>query len=302
MALASGHQVAGVLTTPGEARGSSAWRLARDEGIELHDPAALGEAAFADRIVSAGIDLLINVHSLHIADAAVVEAPRLGGFNLHPGPLPDYRGLNAPSWAIYDGRDRHAVTLHWMTPEVDCGPIAYESRFEIGPSDTGLRVSSRCVSLGIGLIERLLEDAVNGRIPRGAQADRHTVWHGREAPNGGWVDWHEPAWRIAALIRAADFHPLPSPWGRVKTGLAGKQIELVEAEAVDRQPPAAEAITGEPGQVTARSGTAVEVETGSGRLSVRRLRIGGETVAAADRLEPGDRLGRSGRGAGSERG
>ena len=91
------------------------------------------------------IDLLLNVHSLYVIHADLVAAPRTGSFNLHPGPLPEYAGLNAPSWAIYHGESRHTVTVHWMEPGIDTGAIAYETSFEIAEDDTGLSLSARCV-------------------------------------------------------------------------------------------------------------------------------------------------------------
>ena len=38
---------------------------------------------------------------------------------------PEYAGLNAPSWAIYNGEPAHGVTLHWMEAAIDTGPIAW---------------------------------------------------------------------------------------------------------------------------------------------------------------------------------
>lgn len=284
LAIDSGHEVVAVLTTATEARGSSAWRLARDHEIEIHEPARVRAPSFADWIESAKIDLLINVHSLHIAGAKVVSAPSIGSFNLHPGPLPDYRGLNAPSWAIYDGRDSHAVTLHWMTAEVDAGRIAYESRFELDPACTGLKVSARCVELGLGLIERLLQDAVTGEIPRYSQPDRPSVWHGREAPNGGWVDWREPAWRIAAAVRAANFHPFPSPWGWPKARLESSVVELVEVQAT------CEPSGAEPGQVRVSAHEGVSVAAGDAWLKLSKLKLDGKTRPASELLEAAIRL------------
>jgi methionyl-tRNA formyltransferase len=113
------------------------------------------DPATARWIESERIDLLLNVHSLHVATPEVVQGPRVGSFNLHPGPLPDYAGLNAPSWAIYDGRISHAVTLHWMTPEVDAGPIAYSAELPIEPGDTGASLTANCVRHGLPLVGRL---------------------------------------------------------------------------------------------------------------------------------------------------
>src|SRR5919109_2815282 len=117
---ASEHEVVAVLSSSGTGFGRP-----------VRDPLAVTDPAFAGELRD--VDLLLNVHSLHIAAPAVVAAPRTGSFNLHPGPLPEYAGLNAPSWAIYNGETRHAVTLHWMEPEVDAGPIAYAAELAIEP-------------------------------------------------------------------------------------------------------------------------------------------------------------------------
>src|ERR687895_401385 len=56
------------------------------------------------------------------------------------------RRLNVPSWSIYLGETRHAVTVHRMAPRVDTGPIAYREDFEIGEQDTGLSLFMKCAS------------------------------------------------------------------------------------------------------------------------------------------------------------
>ena len=66
------------------------------------------------------MDLILNVHSLHLIRKEILDLPRLGSFNFHPGPLPRYAGLNSVCWALYRGETKHGVTLRswWriMTP------------------------------------------------------------------------------------------------------------------------------------------------------------------------------------------
>lgn len=66
------------------------------------------------------------------------DSRRMGSFNLHPGPLPRYAGLNVRSWAIYQDEQTHGVTLHWMEARVDTGPIAFETMFDLSADDSGL--------------------------------------------------------------------------------------------------------------------------------------------------------------------
>ena len=102
------------------------------------------------------MDLLLNVHALSVLPAELVAAPRIGSFNLHPGPLPGYAGLNAPSWAIYHGEKTHAVTVHWMDGGIDTGPIAYQSELEITDEDRGFTLSAKCVRAGLPMLQDLL--------------------------------------------------------------------------------------------------------------------------------------------------
>src|SRR5262245_45811537 len=153
------------------------------------------DASTADWLAREEVDVLLNVHSLFRIDPAVVAAPRIGSFNLHPGPLPRYAGLNAPSWAIYNGETSHAVTLHWMDAEIDTGAIVYSSSFEITDRDTGLSVSATCAREGLPLVTRLLEVAAAepDSIPAEPQDLTDRQYFGREIPNDGHIDWARPS-------------------------------------------------------------------------------------------------------------
>src|SRR6185295_10222691 len=121
---AGGHAIAAVATTLDTAAdGTTVKHAAERLDVPLIEARLVRDPAFGDWIRREGVDLLLNVNSLHVATADVAAAPRLGSFNLHPGPLPAYAGLNAPSWAIYHGEADHAVTLHWMTRDVDAGAV-----------------------------------------------------------------------------------------------------------------------------------------------------------------------------------
>jgi UDP-4-amino-4-deoxy-L-arabinose formyltransferase/UDP-glucuronic acid dehydrogenase (UDP-4-keto-hexauronic acid decarboxylating) len=102
----------------------------------------------AAKVRAAQIDLILNVHSLYLMHPAILEAVPIGAFNLHPGALPRYAGLNCPSWAVYRGERSYGVTMHRMVPRIDAGDIAYQKTFPIDDRDTGLSVSAKCVTDG----------------------------------------------------------------------------------------------------------------------------------------------------------
>jgi methionyl-tRNA formyltransferase len=230
--LASGsHDICALLTSPG----SPVWRLAGRLGVAALPASRVRDPQLACEL--AGIELLLNVHSLHIVPPALLAAPRLGAYNLHPGPLPDYAGLNAPSWAIYHGEASHGVTLHRMEPGIDTGPIVYQERFAVGVDETALGLALRCVETGLRLLARLLATLADnpGTLPVVPQDLSRRRYFGRGAPQEGRVSWDAPAHRIHAFVRACDYHPFPSPWGTPRARLDGTEVELAKV-----------ALTGEP--------------------------------------------------------
>ena len=281
-----GHAVTAALSAPSGGPGSVA-AVARAAGVTVLDPASVTDPAFAGWIADHDVDLLLNVHSLRIAHADVVAAPRLGSFNLHPGPLPRYAGLNAPSWAIYEGETRHAVTVHRMAADVDAGDVAYDEWFPIGPGDTALKVATTCVRLGVALLGRLLDAAAHGpaAIPARPQDPAARRWFGRAAPDGGSIRWDRPARRVIDHVRAADYAPFPSPWGWPVTTAAGRSVEIVRVSASGER---AGAI---PGTVGPAGPAGVPVAAADEWVVVERVRSRGKAVAPADVLAPGDVLG-----------
>lgn len=222
----SGHALTHVLT----AEASPAWPLAAKLGLRPQPARRVREPLFAAELCAAGVELILNVHSLYIVPPEVLRAPPLGAYNLHPGPLPRYAGLNAPSWAIYNGEARHGVTVHRMEAGIDTGPIAFQEEFPIAQNDTGLSVALRCAQKGVELVKRLVEALA--RDPAGIvltkQNEKHRRYFGKEVPQGGRIDWNAPARRIYDFVRACDYSPFPSPWGTPRALLQDQSVEILK--------------------------------------------------------------------------
>lgn len=276
------ERVLAVLTSPPPDSGTTAATVAAELGVARLDPQLVRDPAFADWLAEHEVDLLLNVHSLLVANGTVLEAPRIGSYNLHPGPLPRFAGLNAPSWAIAEGETRHAVTVHRMTAEVDAGDVAYEAWFDVGPRDTGLRVATRCVREGLPLLARLLDDAARGTIPAQRQPDGRR-WFGREVPHDGRLPWQLGARRVVDLVRAADYAPFPSPWGTFATRVGDADVEIVRAARSGEPADAPAGTIGAPGE------RGVPVSAGDEWVVVERARRDGATTAPAEALPAGER-------------
>ena len=281
--IAAGHQVVGLVGS--EAAGGPA-TAARKAGIPILGEAEGQGQALAAVLRREQVDLLLNVHSLRILGPEVLDAPAIGSFNLHPGPLPRFAGLNAPSWAIVDGETHYGCSLHWMTPEVDAGPVAYAAAFEVAARETGISLAVKCTKHGLPLVEALLRDAASGgrlAVPAHEQdrAARRYLQPG--PPYDGRVPWAAPAARVDAFVRACTYDPYPSPWGTPVTSVAGRTVGIKRLSPTGRAATAASGTVGE-----ARAG-GVEVAAADQWVLVAEVRVDGEAAAPADVLPRGAR-------------
>src|SRR5579864_708180 len=226
-------RVVAVLTTPPQPNSvrASLWSAARDLGFETLPAERVRDSALAGRLRSESVDILLNVHSLHVIHEEILKATNLGAFNLHPGPLPRYAGLNAVSWAIFQGERNYGVTVHRIEAKIDAGPIAYQSCFPLEEQDTGLSLSLKCVREGIPLMLRLLDVAAAEpeRIPSISQDLTLRQYFGHDVPEQGRLSWKWPANKVVNFVRACDYFPFSSPWGYPRSLLGTKEFALVKA-------------------------------------------------------------------------
>jgi methionyl-tRNA formyltransferase len=254
--------------------------IATNLGFTTLDGRRVVEPAFASAVRELSIDIGLNVHSLHVVHPAVLAAVPLGCYNLHPGPLPAYAGLNTPSWAIYHGEPTHGVTVHQMDAGIDTGPIALLERYPLGADDTGLTASAHAVHIGVRLMLELLDTAAADptAVPAAPQDLEQRRYFGRAAPDGGRLSWDRSARRVVDHVRAADYRPLRSPWGHPVARLGEADVAVAGA-----------AITGTsaaapPGTIGDRVGEAVLVATLDEWVEVRTLQVDGVYVPAAAHL------------------
>ncbi len=209
--------------------GGSVWDAAAKLGCETLAPRRLKRAEFAGELRERGIDLLLTVRCPFIVAGEVLDAPRLGAFNLHTGPLPSHAGRNVVSWAIYEGRAEHGITVHRTVEEVDAGPVAYARRFPIESNDGALDVLRRSIREGVQAVLELVAQATAdpAGIPAEPQDRSARRVYGREAPEQLATPLEGDARSLRDLIRACRFFPFPSPWGTPRLVAQGEALGLL---------------------------------------------------------------------------
>jgi len=105
------------------------------------------DAALAREIEASGARLVALAGFMRILSAEFVQrfAGRL--LNIHPSLLPKYKGLDTHARAIAAGDTHHGASVHYVTAELDGGPVVMQGRLRLAPGDTPETVSARVHAL-----------------------------------------------------------------------------------------------------------------------------------------------------------
>lgn len=140
-------RIAAVLSNRPDAPGL---RFAAEHGIatgvvdhKQYPDRASFDAAMAAAIDAHAPDLVVLAGFMRILTPGFVEryAGRL--FNIHPSLLPCFPGLNTHRQALEAGVKLHGATVHFVTPELDHGPIVIQSALDVRADDTPDTLAAR---------------------------------------------------------------------------------------------------------------------------------------------------------------
>ena len=143
-------RVAAVISNNPRARGLD---IARDRGIAV---AAVDHRAFADRAafdaaLAAEIDrhrpdLVVLAGFMRILTPSFIERYRGRIMNIHPSLLPAFPGLHTHRRALEAGVRIHGCTVHFVTSDLDNGPVIVQAAVPVQPGDTEEQLAARVLT------------------------------------------------------------------------------------------------------------------------------------------------------------
>ncbi len=101
------------------------------------------EAAVTAALAAADIELICLAGFMRILSAAFVERWRGRILNIHPSLLPDLKGLHTHERALAEARAEHGCTVHFVTADLDAGPIVAQARVPVLRDDDPDRLAAR---------------------------------------------------------------------------------------------------------------------------------------------------------------
>ena len=93
------------------------------------------EAALIETIDRRQPDLVVLAGFMRVLTAGFTEHYRGRLLNIHPSLLPKFRGLHTHERAIAAGETEHGASIHFVTAELDGGPVIVQARVPVLPSD-----------------------------------------------------------------------------------------------------------------------------------------------------------------------
>jgi methionyl-tRNA formyltransferase len=192
----------------------------------------------ASRLKSAAPDLILSVNNSDIIRDELLAVPPDGIINFHNGPLPEYRGVNIPSWAIINGQVDHAITWHLVDDGVDSGPVVLSVPVSIDKTETAISLIVKCIMKGLESLPELLELYLRDDLSPTPQEGPGHYYSLRDSPDDGRIDLSWPCSRISALVRGLTFHPYHNTFVCPKILIGTRWFGVGQAEKVspDRAP------------------------------------------------------------------
>lgn len=161
-------RVAAVLSNSADAAGL-AWAAERGIAADSLDHKAFADREAFDRAMMEKIDayqpdLVVLAGFMRILTAPFCRHYEGRLINIHPSLLPAFTGLHTHERALNAGCRIAGCTIHFVTPELDCGPIIAQGVVPVLDNDDADAVAARVLKVEHQLFPRAVADFVAGRL------------------------------------------------------------------------------------------------------------------------------------------
>jgi len=218
---ARGHEIAAVYTRAAKPAGrgmdvqvSPVEREARRLALPVLTPSTLKSAEATAAFRAHKADAAVVVAYGLILPKTILEAPRLGCFNLHASLLPRWRGAAPINRAIMAGDAETGVTIMKMDEGLDTGAMAMAARIPIGADMTAGDLHDALARLGADLTLRALAAAERGSLSLTPQPQAGVSYAAKISKDETRIAWGKPWQQVHDHIRALS--PFPGAWFEIE--------------------------------------------------------------------------------------
>lgn len=177
-------------------------KLCEDRQIPYITPDANQLMDLVPQIQNLAPDYLFSFYYRHMIPAELLACAKIAALNMHGSLLPKYRGRAPVNWAILHGETETGATLHIMEAKPDAGDIVGQSAVSIEPNETATEVFGKVSQAAVTVMNQVLPELVQGRIPRKPNLLGQGSYFGGRKPADGEILWQQTAKQVHDLVRA----------------------------------------------------------------------------------------------------
>ncbi len=263
--VAAGHEVACVYSQPAAPRGrgqdlkaSPVHAFAEAHSFLVRTPVSMRDPDEIAAFAALDLDAAVVVAFGQILPGAVLEAPRLGSYNVHASLLPRWRGAAPIQRAIMAGDPVTGVQVMRMTEGLDEGPVLASTMLRIDALETAGTLHDRLAAAGAELIVHTLADIEASRAVAVAQPQDGVTYARKISAKFARLDWTKPGRGLDGKIRGLS--PFPGAWFELPTDKGPVRVKALLSAFED--------VRGAPGMTLDD-----RLLVGTGEGAVRLLRV-----------------------------
>lgn len=215
--VAAGHEIVCVYSQPPAPRGrgqelkpSPVHAFAETLGLPVRTPVSMKTPEEIEAFRALDLDAAVVVAFGQILVKDVLEAPRLGCFNLHASLLPRWRGAAPIQRAIMAGDPVTGVQVMRMSEGLDEGPVLMGEQVRIDALETAGTLHDKLAAVGSRMLPVALAAIERGAAREMPQAEEGVTYAKKIKSAEARIDWTRPAAEIDLHIRGLS--PFPGAW------------------------------------------------------------------------------------------
>ena len=233
--VAHGHEIVAVYTRAPKPAGrgmklqaTPVEQEARRLGIPVFTPTTLKAEEAQNEFRAHEADAAVVVAYGMILPQAVLDATKLGCFNLHASLLPRWRGAAPINRAVMSGDAETGVMVMKMDIGLDTGDVAMAERLTITDSMTASDVHDALSRLGADLMVRAMAALERGGLRLARQSDQGVTYAAKIEKAEAKIDWSKPAHAVLRHIHGLS--PFPGAWSEVPVDGEAVRVKILRCE------------------------------------------------------------------------
>jgi methionyl-tRNA formyltransferase len=167
-----------------------------------------------------------------ILPQAILDAPRLGCFNLHASLLPRWRGAAPINRAIMAGDAETGVMVMKMDAGLDTGDVAMAERMPITDTMTASDLHDALARLGGDLMARAIGALERGKLRLTKQGDQGVTYAAKIEKAEARINWNRPAHAVLRHIHGLS--PFPGAWCEIPIEGEPARVKILRCAMIDR--------------------------------------------------------------------